>query len=82
MLILGTKGRNGCLFTKISFLPLEVQVKSVNHMLEDLYNNTYLAMLSEVVEWFNTIYCYIFVNGHTFLPSVQNRIIKFSPKSV
>jgi len=25
----------------------------MNHLLEDLNNNTHLAMLSKVVEWFN-----------------------------
>ena len=33
LLILGTESKNKCLFRKISFFPLEVQVKSVNHML-------------------------------------------------
>ena len=35
-------------------------------------NNTNLALFFEVVEWFNTTYCHIFVNEHPFLPSVEN----------
>ena len=30
-----------------------MQLNIMNHLLEDLNNNTHLAMLSKVVEWFN-----------------------------
>ena len=45
---------------------LEKQLHCRNSMVEELdmeqTNNTNLALTSEMVEWFNTTYCYIFVN--------------------
>ena len=64
------------LIHKNVIFPLVGQVNCRNNMVEEIdmeqTNNTNLALLCEVVEWFNTTYCYIFVNEHLFLPSVQN----------
>ena len=50
----------------------ERQEQLVEELDMEQTNNTNFALFYEVVEWFNTTCCYIFVNEHPFLLSVQN----------
>ena len=50
----------------------EWQEQLVEELDMEQTNNTNFALFCEVVEWFNTTCCYIFVNEHPFLLSVQN----------
>ena len=49
-----------------------------NNMVEELdmeqTNNTNLALICEMVEWFNTTYCYIFVNELRKLLAQNNKV--------
>ena len=68
------------------FFPLVEKVNGRNNMVEELdmeqTTNTNFALFCEMLEWFNTTYCYIFVNEHPFLTSMPNTSSKFLPKSV
>ena len=64
------------LIRKNVIFPLVEKVNCRNNMVEELdmeqTNNANFALFCEMLEWFNTTYCYIFVNEHPFLLSVQN----------
>ena len=58
---------------------LEEQLRCRNSMVEELdmeqTNNTNLALICEMVEWFNTTtYCYIFVNEHRKILAQNNKV--------
>ena len=57
---------------------LKEQLHCRNSMVEELdmeqTNNTNLALICEMVEWFNTTYCYIFVNELRKILAQNNKV--------